>query len=60
MAERVHALLMKGDNYKLVGDAYKESIYYRHFVTVACRYAFLFIKVCLALGKLTILISFLD
>lgn len=38
MAERVHALLMKGDNYKLVGDAYKESIYYRHLVTVACRF----------------------
>lgn len=37
MAERLHALLMKGDNYKLVGDAYKESIYYRHLVTVACR-----------------------
>ncbi|CAG4941282.1 unnamed protein product [Colias eurytheme] len=39
LAERVHALLMKDDNYKLVGDAYKESIYYRHFVTVACRHA---------------------
>ncbi|XP_013185888.2 small ribosomal subunit protein mS39 [Amyelois transitella] len=39
MAERLHALLMKGDNYKLVGDAYKESIYYRHLVTVACRHA---------------------
>ncbi|KAJ0179470.1 hypothetical protein K1T71_005182 [Dendrolimus kikuchii] len=39
MAERVHALLMKDDNYKLVGDAYKESIYYRHYVTVACRHA---------------------
>ncbi|KAJ8727118.1 hypothetical protein PYW08_015515 [Mythimna loreyi] len=39
MAERLHALLMKGDNYKLVGDAYKESIYYRHYVTVACRHA---------------------
>ncbi|XP_050672303.1 protein PTCD3 homolog, mitochondrial [Leptidea sinapis] len=39
LAERLHALLMKGDNYKLVGDAYKESIYYRHFVTVACRHA---------------------
>ncbi|XP_028163775.1 protein PTCD3 homolog, mitochondrial [Ostrinia furnacalis] len=39
LAERVHALLMKGDNYKLVGDAYKESIYYRHLVTVACRHA---------------------
>ncbi|KAI5641169.1 pentacotripeptide-repeat region of PRORP domain-containing protein [Phthorimaea operculella] len=39
LAERVHALLMKGDNYKLVGDAYKESIYYRHYVTVACRHA---------------------
>lgn len=38
MAERVHALLMKNNNYKLVGDAYKESIYYRHLVTVACRY----------------------
>ncbi|XP_023938171.2 protein PTCD3 homolog, mitochondrial [Bicyclus anynana] len=39
LAERVHALLMKGDNYKLVGDAYKESIYYRHLVTVTCKYA---------------------
>ncbi|XP_034825130.1 small ribosomal subunit protein mS39 [Maniola hyperantus] len=39
LAERVHALLMKDDNYKLVGDAYKESIYYRHLVTVACKYA---------------------
>ncbi|XP_075972245.1 small ribosomal subunit protein mS39 [Anticarsia gemmatalis] len=39
LAERLHALLMKGDNYKLVGDAYKESIYYRHYVTVACRHA---------------------
>ncbi|CAB3235945.1 unnamed protein product [Arctia plantaginis] len=39
MAERLHDLLMKGDNYKLVGDAYKESIYYRHYVTVACRHA---------------------
>nr|XP_049696838.1 protein PTCD3 homolog, mitochondrial [Helicoverpa armigera] len=39
MAERLHALLMKGDNYKLVGDAYKESIYYRHYITVACRHA---------------------
>ncbi|XP_028038026.1 protein PTCD3 homolog, mitochondrial [Bombyx mandarina] len=39
MAERVHALLMKNNNYKLVGDAYKESIYYRHLVTVACRHA---------------------
>ncbi|XP_053600276.1 small ribosomal subunit protein mS39 [Plodia interpunctella] len=39
LAERLHALLMKGENYKLVGDAYKESIYYRHFVTVACRHA---------------------
>ncbi|CAF4854866.1 unnamed protein product [Pieris macdunnoughi] len=39
LAERVHALLMKGDNYKLVGDAYKESIYYRHLVTVTCRHA---------------------
>lgn len=39
MAERLHALLMKGNNYKLVGDAYKESIYYRHYVTVFCRHA---------------------
>ncbi|CAH0721551.1 unnamed protein product, partial [Brenthis ino] len=39
LAERVHALLMKDDNYKLVGDAYKESIYYRHYVTITCRYA---------------------
>ncbi|XP_041972653.1 protein PTCD3 homolog, mitochondrial-like [Aricia agestis] len=39
LAERLHALLMKDDNYKLVGDAYKESIYYRHLVTVTCRFA---------------------
>ncbi|CAH2237241.1 jg11211 [Pararge aegeria aegeria] len=39
LAERVHALLMKDDNYQLVGDAYKESIYYRHLVTVSCKYA---------------------
>ncbi|XP_072941693.1 small ribosomal subunit protein mS39 [Epargyreus clarus] len=39
LAERLNALLMKGDNYKLVGDAYKESIYYRHYVTVTCRNA---------------------
>ncbi|XP_068627800.1 small ribosomal subunit protein mS39 [Battus philenor] len=39
LAERLHKLLMKDDNYKLVGDAYKESIYYRHYITVNCRYA---------------------
>lgn len=39
LAEKVHSILMKGDNYKLVGDAYKESIYYRHLVTVACKRA---------------------
>ncbi|CAK1551948.1 unnamed protein product [Leptosia nina] len=39
LADRVHALLMKDDNYRLVGDAYKESIYYRHLVSVACRHA---------------------
>ncbi|XP_013174951.1 PREDICTED: protein PTCD3 homolog, mitochondrial [Papilio xuthus] len=39
LAERLHKLLMKGDNYRLVGDAYKESIYYRHYITVSCRHA---------------------
>ncbi|CAK1578571.1 unnamed protein product [Parnassius mnemosyne] len=39
LAERLHKLLMKDDNYKLVGDAYKESIYYRHYITVTCRHA---------------------
>ncbi|CAH0628727.1 unnamed protein product [Chrysodeixis includens] len=39
LAERLHNLLMKDENYKLVGDAYKESIFYRHYVTVACRHA---------------------
>ncbi|CAH2062952.1 unnamed protein product, partial [Iphiclides podalirius] len=39
LAERLHKLLMKDENYKLVGDAYKESIYYRHYITVTCRHA---------------------
>ncbi|KAL1491584.1 hypothetical protein ABEB36_012159 [Hypothenemus hampei] len=31
LGERVHKLLLFGNNYNLIGDSYKESIYYRHY-----------------------------
>ncbi|CRL04320.1 CLUMA_CG017415, isoform A [Clunio marinus] len=31
LAKRVDALLHHGDNYNLIGDSYKESVYYRNF-----------------------------
>ncbi|KAF5280612.1 hypothetical protein FQA39_LY05260 [Lamprigera yunnana] len=34
LARQVHELLNLHNNYDLIGDSYKESIYYRHFVTV--------------------------
>ncbi|XP_052866653.1 protein PTCD3 homolog, mitochondrial [Anopheles cruzii] len=34
LAKRVNQLLHHGDNYNLIGDSYKESIYYRHYFTL--------------------------
>uniref|UniRef100_A0A8D8MLB0 Small ribosomal subunit protein mS39 n=1 Tax=Culex pipiens TaxID=7175 RepID=A0A8D8MLB0_CULPI len=36
LAKRVNKLLHHKDNYNLIGDSYKESIYYRHFFMVLC------------------------
>ncbi|KAF4517193.1 hypothetical protein B566_EDAN005625 [Ephemera danica] len=36
LARRLHSLLLLHNNYDLIGDSYKESIYYRHFFTVIC------------------------
>ncbi|CAG9853906.1 unnamed protein product [Phyllotreta striolata] len=32
LAKRINDLLHYGDNYNLIGDSFKESIYYRHYV----------------------------
>lgn len=34
LAKRVDALLHVGDNYNLIGDSYKESVYYRNFFSL--------------------------
>lgn len=34
LAKRVNALLHVGDNYNLIGDSYKESIYYRNYFSL--------------------------
>ncbi|KAF5301509.1 hypothetical protein FQR65_LT08812 [Abscondita terminalis] len=36
LANRVHLLLNSHNNYNLIGDSYKESIYYRHYITLLC------------------------
>ncbi|XP_017778840.1 PREDICTED: protein PTCD3 homolog, mitochondrial [Nicrophorus vespilloides] len=36
LAQRVNKLLHFGNNYNLIGDSYKESIYYRHYFIVLC------------------------
>uniref|UniRef100_A0A1B6HTV0 Small ribosomal subunit protein mS39 n=1 Tax=Homalodisca liturata TaxID=320908 RepID=A0A1B6HTV0_9HEMI len=36
-AHRVDRLLHTADNYNLIGDSYKESIYYRNFFALACQ-----------------------
>ncbi|KAG0712517.1 Protein PTCD3, mitochondrial [Chionoecetes opilio] len=36
-ARRIHAMLQHGDNHLLIGDSYKESVYYRHFFAVSCQ-----------------------
>ncbi|XP_050420754.1 protein PTCD3 homolog, mitochondrial [Adelges cooleyi] len=37
VAQRVHSILITSDNYNLIGDSYKESIYYRHFFAILCQ-----------------------
>lgn len=37
LAKRVNDLLHFGHNYDLIGDSYKESIYYRHYLTLLCQ-----------------------
>lgn len=37
LADRVDKLLHTGNNYDLIGDSYKESIYYRHYVAILCQ-----------------------
>ncbi|XP_068205724.1 small ribosomal subunit protein mS39 [Palaemon carinicauda] len=36
VAHRVNEVLHTGDNYNLIGDSYKESIYHRHYFALAC------------------------
>lgn len=36
LAKRVNKLLHFGNNYDLIGDSYKESIYYRHYFALLC------------------------
>ncbi|CAN7988894.1 unnamed protein product, partial [Ixodes hexagonus] len=36
LAYKVHALLNFGGNYSLIGDSFKESIYYQHFFKLLC------------------------
>lgn len=36
LAFRVHKLLLKGDNYKLIGDAVKESTYFQNLMRLLC------------------------
>lgn len=37
LAKRVDKLLHFGDNYNLIGDSFKESIYYRHYFALLCQ-----------------------
>ncbi|XP_047102645.1 LOW QUALITY PROTEIN: protein PTCD3 homolog, mitochondrial [Schistocerca piceifrons] len=36
LAYRLDKFLHRGNNYDLIGDSYKESIYYRHFFALLC------------------------
>ncbi|PNF40197.1 hypothetical protein B7P43_G08271 [Cryptotermes secundus] len=36
LAHRVNKLLHTGNNYDLIGDSFKESIYYRHYFVLLC------------------------
>lgn len=37
VANRVNKLLQTGSNYNLIGDSFKESIYYRHYFNLLCQ-----------------------
>ncbi|CAI6343787.1 unnamed protein product [Macrosiphum euphorbiae] len=37
VALRVHSVLLKAKNYNLIGDSYRESVYYRHFFAILCQ-----------------------
>ncbi|XP_075165781.1 small ribosomal subunit protein mS39 [Haematobia irritans] len=37
LAVKVDKLLHTGNNYELIGDTYKESIYYRHYFALLCQ-----------------------
>ncbi|XP_023294074.2 protein PTCD3 homolog, mitochondrial [Lucilia cuprina] len=37
LAKKVNDLLHTGNNYELIGDTYKESIYYRHYFALLCQ-----------------------
>lgn len=37
VANRVNDLLRTGENYNLIGDSFKESIYYRHYFNLLCQ-----------------------
>ncbi|XP_060867509.1 small ribosomal subunit protein mS39 [Metopolophium dirhodum] len=37
VALRVHSVLLKTKNYNLIGDSYKESVYYRHLFAILCQ-----------------------
>lgn len=36
LAKRVDKLLRTGNNQRFIGDSYKESIYYRHYIALLC------------------------
>jgi len=37
LASRIHQLLLKGENYKLIGDGVKESVYFAQMVKLICQ-----------------------
>ncbi|XP_037956999.1 protein PTCD3 homolog, mitochondrial-like [Teleopsis dalmanni] len=37
IARKVDALLHTGNNYNLIGDSFKESVYYRHYFALLCQ-----------------------
>ncbi|KAL5286782.1 PTCD3 family protein [Megaselia abdita] len=37
LAKKLNELLHTGKNYDLIGDSYKESVYYRHYFGLLCR-----------------------
>lgn len=39
LAKRVHSLLLRGRNYRFIGDTSKETIYYRHYFVILSQMA---------------------